>query len=163
VISNLLTNAAKFTDPGGLIDVVAARVENEVQIVVTANGRGISADVLPWVFDLFSQERQAIDRSEVGLGLGLAIVRSRVLAHGGSVQAHSDGKGRGARFTITLPLHLQPQPDVRTAAAASAASPDAMRILVVDDNADAAEMLAESLRTLGHSTEMALRSRSMPR
>jgi signal transduction histidine kinase len=159
VLANLLTNAAKYTDPGGRIS-VEGRVENaEAVIVVTDAGRGIAPDTLPRIFQLFSQERQEIDRSEGGLGLGLAIVRSLVQAHGGTVEAHSAGKGLGASFTVRLPLAgseagTEPASESQIAAA-EIPSATGLRILIVDDNPDAAEMLSESLRSLGHTVQMA--------
>ncbi len=158
VISNLLTNAAKYTDPGGTITVTGRCDADHAELVVADNGRGIAIETLPGVFELFSQERQEIDRSAGGLGLGLAIVRSLVLAHGGSVQAYSAGKGCGAEFTIRLPLDAQALQEVGSAAAMPAASepPPGLRVLVVDDNADAVELLSEFLREVGHSTRIAL-------
>ncbi|MEO5695992.1 MAG: response regulator [Burkholderiaceae bacterium] len=158
VVSNLLTNAAKYTDPGGTITVTGRCDADHAELVVADNGRGIAIETLPGVFELFSQERQEIDRSAGGLGLGLAIVRSLVLAHGGSVQAHSAGKGCGAEFTIRLPLVEQAQQEFASAAATAATSetPPGLRILVVDDNADAVELLSEFLRAVGHSTQTAL-------
>jgi signal transduction histidine kinase len=159
VLANLLTNAAKYTDPGGEVS-VDGRVEgSEAVIVVTDAGRGIAPDMLPRIFELFSQERQEIDRSEGGLGLGLAIVRSFVQAHGGTVEAHSEGKGRGSSFTIRLPLASR-EAGSEAAGDARLTSPATtpaagLRVLIVDDNPDAAEMLSESLRSLGHTIRMA--------
>ncbi len=152
VMANLLTNAAKYTDHAGQI-AVSGRAENgQAVLSVIDNGRGIAPEMLPRIFELFSQERQEIDRSEGGLGLGLAIVKSLTRAHGGSVDAHSDGKNRGARFSIRLPLA---GPGEATSAPPAVAAPAAaavpgLRILVVDDNPDAAHLLADSLRALGH-------------
>ncbi|HVY47435.1 MAG TPA: ATP-binding protein, partial [Minicystis sp.] len=103
VVSNLLTNAAKYTEPSGAIAVVAREHAELVVLAVRDNGMGISAEMLPRVFDLFSQEQQALDRSLGGLGLGLAIVRALVGMHGGSVAATSEGRGRGSEFTLRLP------------------------------------------------------------
>jgi CheY-like chemotaxis protein/anti-sigma regulatory factor (Ser/Thr protein kinase) len=159
VVANLLTNAGKYTDAGGRIAVTAAMREGSVEISVDDSGRGISAEMLPFVFDLFSQERQEIDRREGGLGLGLAIVKSLVQAHGGSVSAHSEGKGRGSRFVLKLPVGLHivetadPVPGVPTQPVRTRDS--GLRVLVVDDNADAAELLALALEALGYSTRVA--------
>jgi PAS domain S-box-containing protein len=160
VVSNLLTNAAKYTPAGGQVTIRAANDGDDVVIRVTDTGIGIAPDVLPRVFDLFVQERQAIDRSQGGLGLGLTIVRSLVERHQGSVSAHSDGPGRGSEFTVRLPKALSsPELDARRPAdspVASMLSPDRRRnILIVDDNEDAAEMLAETLRMTGHETRVA--------
>jgi signal transduction histidine kinase/CheY-like chemotaxis protein len=157
VAANLLTNAAKYTDPGGTIVVAAEEDGPDVVLRVSDSGRGIDPDMLPRIFDLFSQERQEIARSEGGLGLGLAIVRSLVDAHGGSVEARSDGKGRGAEFIVRLPRAAEGV----TAAALRDGSPvggpsprPGRRILVVDDNPDAAQLLADSLQALGHRTRV---------
>ena len=158
VLANLLTNSAKYTDCGGHIRVAAARDGSFLRVTVTDDGRGIDPDTLPRVFDLFLQERQELDRSQGGLGLGLAIVKSLVEAHGGRVQAQSDGKGRGATFTVYLPLSA---PGGDGAAVTGPRPRDAtggqrgLRILIIDDNIDAAEMLAESLQLDGHSTRVA--------
>jgi CheY-like chemotaxis protein/two-component sensor histidine kinase len=159
IVANLLTNAAKYTDAGGRL-LVAADLEGPAAVVrVADNGRGIAPEMLPRIFDLFSQERQEIDRSEGGLGLGLAIVRSLVHAHGGTVEAHSEGKGHGAEFVIRLPLSAHAADAPATPAeplAAADRESSGLRILVVDDNADAAELLADSLQVLGHTTRVAL-------
>ena len=155
VIANLLTNAAKYTPPGGRIRVAAALESAHVIIVVEDNGAGISAELLPNVFDLFVQARQTLARSQGGLGLGLTIVRSLVTMHGGSVAAESDGLAKGSRFTIRLPLS-----PVRPRAATLPSTPKRVesrreRVLVVDDNADAADMLCEALEALGYRTAVA--------
>ncbi len=161
VVANLLTNAAKYTDPGGLITVTGAGDGVSGVVTVADTGRGIAPEMLPRIFDLFSQERQEIDRSEGGLGLGLAIVRTLVQAHGGSVEAHSRGKGRGAEFSIRLPLApgTEGVPDTGDAVTSSPPEPappvPGLRVLVVDDNPDAAELLSEFLRAVGHTTRVA--------
>jgi len=106
VVSNLLTNAAKYTEPGGKIVIVAERIGDDVEIRLRDNGIGIASDVLPRVFDLFVQDRPGAvtDRARGGLGLGLTIVKSLVESHGGTVSAKSDGRGHGSEFTIRLPL-----------------------------------------------------------
>ena len=155
VMSNLLANAAKYTEHGGTITVVAEPVDGDVLVRVADTGIGITPDMLPRVFDLFVQERQTLERSRGGLGLGLAIVRSLVQLHGGTVSAHSDGAGRGAEFVVRLP---SANPAAAAAASASVnpslATPTAdvaldVRILVVDDNDDAAGMLVEALSSRG--------------
>ena len=102
VVANLLTNAAKYTEPGGTIAVTARAEGEEVVLVVRDTGIGIAPEMLPRIFDLFAQERQTLERSQGGLGLGLAIVRSLVSMHGGSVFARSEGQGHGAEFTVRL-------------------------------------------------------------
>lgn len=103
VIANLLTNAAKYTSPGGSITLLANEQLGQVVLSVRDTGVGIAPDILPQVFELFVQGRQAADRAKGGLGLGLSIGRSLVERHGGSVEAHSDGPERGSTFTIRLP------------------------------------------------------------
>ncbi len=158
VVANLLTNAAKYTEKNGRVAIRAwrERGSDDVLISVRDNGMGIAPEMLPRVFDMFVQERQALDRSQGGLGLGLTIVRSLVELHGGRVDARSDGLGHGSTFTVRLPSALSRQEPLplRSALASSrpveAPSADATRILVVDDNEDAAELLADSLRAMGH-------------
>ena len=159
VVANLLTNAAKYTDPGGRIHVTAEEQAGGLALRVVDNGHGIAADVLPQVFDLFVQERQDLGRARGGLGIGLAIVRSLVQAHGGTVEASSAGPGLGSSFTITLPGRLRLEGAGASAAAAPApvqrGAGQGARILIVDDNRDAAALLADSLRALGHTIEVA--------
>jgi CheY-like chemotaxis protein/anti-sigma regulatory factor (Ser/Thr protein kinase) len=156
VFGNLLTNAAKYTDPGGVIRVSAAREDGQVVVRVSDTGRGIAPEMLPHVFDLFAQERQDSQRAQGGLGIGLAIVRSLVEAHAGSVTATSAGKGAGSTFTVRLsaasPVHA-------AGASARAVTPivahGRSRVLVVDDNENGAELLADSLRALGYTVDVA--------
>jgi CheY-like chemotaxis protein/two-component sensor histidine kinase len=163
VFANLLTNAAKYTDPGGRVTVAATIRGGEAVVIVTDTGRGITPDMLPHVFDRFVQERQNLDRSRGGLGLGLAIVRSLVQLHGGRVEASSPGPGRGATFTVWLPR----APDVcdvcdasstgAPAAPSAIARPErrATSVLVVDDNVDAATLLADLLESHGYTARVA--------
>jgi PAS domain S-box-containing protein len=166
VFANLLANSAKYTDKGGRIAVEARRDGAHAVVVVRDNGMGIAPEMLPHVFELFSQERQAIDRASGGLGLGLAIVRSLVEQHGGAVSARSEGLGKGSEVEVRLPVLPAAPAAVRAASAASAASaarashpapPDraAMRVLVVDDNADALDLLGLGLQNLGHEVHTA--------
>jgi signal transduction histidine kinase/ActR/RegA family two-component response regulator len=164
VVSNLLTNAAKYTDEGGKIEIVLETTKpaggrpGEAVIRVRDNGRGIDPPALASLFDLFYQVAQNIDRAEGGLGIGLSLVRSLVEMHGGSVAANSDGHGRGSEFTVRLPLILdapkpfpvatEPLPSVRRG-----------RILVVDDNRDSAESMASILRIDGHEVSIAFDGR----
>jgi PAS domain S-box-containing protein len=154
VVSNLLTNAAKYTEAGGLIAITAHADKGEAVLRVRDNGTGIDPEMLPNIFDLFVQEPQAIDRSRGGLGLGLAIVRNLVALHGGSVRASSAGKGLGSEFEIRLPL-LSAFPETVSRAVdppARKASHRQARVLIVDDNVEYATLLAETLTELGYRT-----------
>jgi PAS domain S-box-containing protein len=161
VVSNLLTNAAKYTPPGGQISVRAADESHEVVLRVRDTGIGIAPDVLPHVFDLFVQERQSLDRSHGGLGLGLTIVRNLVERHGGTVSAHSTGRGHGSEFVVRLPKALsidagdEVQPRAIESRQRIPPASHALRILVVDDNVDGAEMLAAALSAKGYEARVA--------
>ena len=150
VVANLLNNAAKYTEPGGRIALQAHREGNELCIEVADSGVGIDADLLPRVFDLFTQASQAMDRSKGGLGIGLTVVKNLVEMHGGSVTAASDGPGRGSRFTVRLPI-LGVGSGLRLAEDPLTPTPD-YRILIVDDNVAAAKMLSRLLAKLGGHT-----------
>jgi CheY-like chemotaxis protein len=151
VVANLLTNSAKYTEPGGAITVDACQEADEVVLCVRDNGIGISSGLLPHVFDLFTQERQAADRGRGGLGIGLTIVRNLVELHGGTVEAASDGQGKGSVFTVRLPAAgEEPAAIELPAAVAPAVAVASRRILAVDDNEDALDLLAEVLRSAGH-------------
>jgi len=145
-VGNLLTNASKFSPDGARIHVAAAQLDGEVQIRVRDGGDGIDAQILPHVFDLFVQGDQSLDRAQGGLGVGLTITKRLVELHGGRIEVASAGAGCGSEFTITLPLGLlaERMPDAPASRAAS------RRILVVDDNADAAASLAVLLEMEGH-------------
>lgn len=156
VLANLLTNAAKYTPAGGRISVTAEGVETDVVISVEDTGVGISGELLPRVFELFVQARQTLDRAQGGLGLGLALVKNLVDMHGGSVSAHSSGLGQGSRFTIRLPRsEAAPSGERPASAPIAAARAREHRVLVVDDNEDGADMLADALRRLGYHTTVA--------
>ncbi len=148
-ISNLIHNAAKYTDRGGDIHLSIVDAGDEVGIRVRDNGAGISADILPSLFDLFVQSARTLDRSQGGLGIGLSVVRRLIDMHGGSVRAASEGIGAGATFTIRLPRVAAPQPQPGAGSAPSGQAP--RRILIVDDNVDAADSLAMLLELDGHS------------
>jgi len=152
VLSNLLNNAAKYTEPGGIISLRAMAGDGGVWIHVRDNGIGILASVLPHVFDLFIQSRRALDRAQGGLGVGLTVVRRLVELHGGRVAVSSAGGGQGSEFSVWLPV-------VAPLAAATenestevhGAAAGGRRIMVVDDNRDAADMLAAMLGLAGHA------------
>lgn len=159
VVSNLLTNAAKYTPAGGHITIRGEAVDDEVLLHVRDTGIGITPDVLPHIFDLFVQERQAIDRAQGGLGIGLTIVRNLIERHGGSVQAKSEGQGRGSEFTIRLPkaTWAEQTQDIPRGLEIERVGPKAgaPRVLIVDDNEDGAEMLAIILSQKGYDTRVA--------
>ena len=155
VFSNLLQNASKYTQIGGSITVRAERKGESVVVRVIDNGMGISADVLPHVFELFAQDERAMDRSQGGLGIGLTVVRRMVELHDGTVEVFSGGRGQGSEFVVTLP-RLEHRVDAAIAPAGGLSTPTAARILLIEDNVDAGEMLAELLRLSGHEVTIAL-------
>jgi len=153
-LSNLLTNAAKYTDPGGRIQLEVRASPEEVTFTVRDSGIGLPASVLPSIFGMFSQVDSAIDRSEGGLGIGLALVKGLVTLHGGTVEAASEGLGRGSSFTIRMPGDsIRRNSKVMVTADQPVRAPETLRgrILVVDDNRDAASSLAMVLRAAGHA------------
>ena len=143
VLSNLLGNASKYTPPGGRIQLELDGDGESATVVVADDGAGIDPQVMPYVFDLFTQDRQTIDRSAGGLGLGLPIARRIAELHGGRLAGHSAGPGCGSRFELTLP------------AVDVAGTDDRMTVLVVDDNVDAAQILREVVELAGHRVLMA--------
>jgi CheY-like chemotaxis protein/anti-sigma regulatory factor (Ser/Thr protein kinase) len=162
VLANLLNNAAKYTPEGGAISLAAEVAEGQVVMTVRDNGMGIDRDLLPRVFDLFSQGERKADRAQGGLGLGLALVRSLVQLHGGSVEASSPGRGSGSIFTVRLPLKAELAalaaapttrfglPRAREAGREGGSSPPAaLRVMLVDDNIDAAVSLSLLLEAAG--------------
>lgn len=153
IVTNLLTNAAKYTPNGGEIHVRLGLRGTEVALTVRDTGIGIDAELLPHVFDLFIQGERSSDRSQGGLGLGLALVRSLAHRHGGAVRATSKGLGMGSEFQVTLPF----VPTVKRARSVAPAhrSGDPVSILIVDDNVDAAQTLALYLEAVGHEVQVA--------
>lgn len=156
VLSNLLTNSAKYSNVRGHIVVSCQKRGDNVVTRIADDGVGIAPELLPSVFDLFVQGKRTLERSEGGLGLGLALVRSLVELHGGTVSAHSEGLGKGSVFTVQLPASTAPSlelgPDsVRPPARKGAAR----RLLLVDDNRDAADSMAQALRQEGHDVRVA--------
>jgi PAS domain S-box-containing protein len=157
VISNLLTNSAKYTRSGGHITLSAERQQNFAVIAVTDNGLGIPPEMMSTIFDMFTQVNRTLDRSQGGLGIGLALVKRLVEMHGGSISAESAGTDRGSTFTLRVPLAMSGAAVVAPRREASrAASGGGERILVVDDNADAAESLAMLLGLSGFETRTAV-------
>jgi PAS domain S-box-containing protein len=154
VVTNLLDNALKYTPPGGDVTVMTTVEDGCAVVRVRDTGEGIRLDLLAKIFDLFVQERQALDRSRGGLGLGLTLVKRLVELHGGSVSATSDGPGRGSEFTLRLPL-VEASRATATSETAPAAPVRRWRVLIVEDNADARESLQLLLELAGHEVETA--------
>jgi PAS domain S-box-containing protein len=157
VVNNLLTNAARYTDPGGRIEVAAERDGDDVVLRVRDNGAGIAPALLPHVFEMFVQGARGSDRSEGGLGLGLSLVQSLTALHGGTVTVHSEGLGRGSEFTIRLPASvplLRPAP-LAALATRRIAGGCGHRVLVVDDNRDAGTMISKLLAEAGYEVQIA--------
>ncbi|HEY8608305.1 MAG TPA: ATP-binding protein [Noviherbaspirillum sp.] len=149
VFSNILNNAAKYTPPRGHITLQVEVDDDRVEVRIRDDGTGISPEILPYVFDLFTQADRTLARSQGGLGIGLALVKNLVILHGGSVEARSDGPNRGSEFVVRLPRARDAGAGVADEKDDVRAS-DALRILVVDDNADAAQTLSLLLAVGGH-------------
>jgi PAS domain S-box-containing protein len=150
VFSNLLTNAAKYTPGGGHIELDAACNGEEARIRVRDDGIGITADMMPRLFEIFSQAAPALERSQGGLGIGLSLVRGLVELHGGHIEARSEGAGRGSEFVVTMPVLACAPPAPLHRNGTVAAAPRRARILVADDNRDGADSLTVALQGLGH-------------
>jgi two-component system CheB/CheR fusion protein len=151
-LSNLLGNAEKFTPPGGRVVVTATGDAGKAVVRVRDNGAGIAPDVLPHLFEPFAQAPQTIDRARGGLGLGLSMVKSLIDLHGGTVDITSPGPGQGTVLTIVLPLARAQPPAAKRAPAADACS---RRVLVIEDNEDAADTLKHVLSMIGHDVQVA--------
>ncbi|MFP5390051.1 MAG: ATP-binding protein [Gammaproteobacteria bacterium] len=154
ILVNLLNNAAKYTLPGGRIDVSARADGADVLIEVRDNGIGMSAELVTSAFELFAQAARASDRAQGGLGLGLALVRRLVELHGGQVRAFSEGEGYGSRFAVRLPLLASAAVPASPDPLAAAAGPIRLRVLIVDDNIDAATVLGAFLEAAGHDVDV---------
>lgn len=162
VVSNLVNNAAKYTPDGGRIDVRMRHDDGHVEVIVEDNGVGIPDNMLTQVFDMFAQVNRTLDRAQGGLGIGLALVRRLMELHGGSVQAYSDGPDQGSRFTLRMPA-LERAGAEDSGSAGDGGGPDAekgLRVLVIDDNRDAAETLSMLLEAHGHDTHLAYNGRA---
>jgi signal transduction histidine kinase/ActR/RegA family two-component response regulator len=156
ILSNLLNNAAKYTPEGGRIEVALEVEGGEAVVSVQDSGIGISEEMLPRVFDMFAQVDRTLERSQGGLGIGLALVRKLVELHGGSVRAHSDGEGQGSRFVVRLPLaSTAPAAAAPAHPKIKAADDDACTILIVDDNLDSATSMSKLMELLGYRTLVA--------
>ncbi len=154
VVVNLLTNAAKYTEEGGRVWLTASREGDEAVIRVRDTGVGIAPELLPRVFDLFTQAERSLDRAQGGLGIGLALVQRLVEMHRGKVNAFS-AMGQGSEFVVRLPILGTPIPLPPTVQAGAPTAGGALRILVVDDNVDSADSLAMLLQTVGHEVQTA--------
>jgi len=157
VFLNLLNNAAKFMAIGGNITFAAELNDAELVATVADTGIGISAEMLPVIFDMFAQADRSLERSQAGLGVGLTLVKHLVELHGGSIVAHSKGLGHGSQFIVRLPAFAQPEEDTAVRGEDGVGGPAGAkcRILLADDNADFADSLALLLRAMGHEVRVA--------
>ncbi|MDQ3027011.1 MAG: ATP-binding protein [Pseudomonadota bacterium] len=156
IFSNLLHNAAKYTPEGGSIRFSATDAGRAVEVRVADNGSGIAADVLPHVFDIFTQEGRSLDHAQGGLGIGLTVVRSLVELHGGTVNATSPGLGLGSEFSVVIPLMANPPLEIPAMSNEQLEAPGrSLRIVLIDDNVDANDSLNAVLRVMGHEVSTA--------
>jgi CheY-like chemotaxis protein len=153
IVANLLHNAAKFTAPCGIIKLTVSQQPGHIVISVTDNGIGIAKENQANVFDLFTQVGHTADRVQDGLGIGLSLVNTLVELHGGSIVVHSEGLGHGSTFDVTIPIDISEKISIPAAAEQDATA--SARIMVVDDNADSADTLAELLKISGHDVRVA--------
>lgn len=154
VVSNLLNNAAKYTSPGGRISLSVRREDHEVAIAVADNGVGIPQEMLPKIFELFTQVEKGIERSRGGLGIGLALANQLVGLHEGSIKAESAGHGLGSTFTVRLPL-LHNAAQVAEKETETPMAGSSLKVLIVDDNVSSAETTGRMLAMIGHETSLA--------
>jgi signal transduction histidine kinase len=155
VLTNLLNNAAKYTEEGGRVALTLAREGGEAVVRVRDTGVGIPAEMLGAVFDLFTQVDRSLDRSQGGLGIGLTLVKRLVSKHGGTVEAYSSGPGQGSEFVVRLPVLAEAPLTVPTQPTGRLAVAEGLRVLLVDDNVDGADSLATLVRLAGHDTRVA--------
>ena len=155
VVVNLLNNAAKYTDEGGQIWITVEQERGEVVVRVRDTGEGIAPEVMPRIFDLFTQAVRTLDRSQGGLGIGLSLVQKLVELHGGTVEAHSAGLGQGSEFIVRLPALSSAEESITARTETAKRPAQTSRVLVVDDNMDAADMLVMMLQMFGHEVQAA--------
>jgi CheY-like chemotaxis protein len=150
VLANLLTNAAKYTDAGGQIRIRGSQIDGEIVIAVADNGIGIPADFRDRIFTMFSQVKATQERSDGGLGIGLALSKGLVELHGGTIEANSNGAGTGSEFIVRLPMRSSAVTRSKDPGPLAGRSATPRRVLLADDNCDAADTLATLLRIEGH-------------
>jgi len=155
VFQNLLNNAAKYSDPGGYIQLNVERQGSDVVVTVKDTGIGIAADQLPRIFEMFTQGDRSLEMSQGGLGIGLTLVKRLVEMHGGRVEAGSEGPGKGSEFVVRLPIVVEASKPQESGGAAEHGVRSSHRILVVDDNRDGADSLAAMLKLMGNDTRTA--------
>jgi CheY-like chemotaxis protein len=155
VFSNLLNNAARYTEAGGHIRLIVERQGSDVLVSVKDNGIGIAAEMLPRIFEMFSQATPALERSQSGLGIGLSLVKGLVELHGGRVEAQSDGPGKGSEFVVRLPVVVAKQVQEVQPLGDDEPTVAKCRILIVDDLRDSADSLAMLLRMSSHEVHTA--------
>jgi PAS domain S-box-containing protein len=155
VLGNLVHNACKYTEPGGRIELVAARLGDELVLTVKDSGIGIPAEMLPRIFEMFTQVDQTLERAQGGLGIGLTLAKELVEMHGGTIEARSAGPGCGTEMTVRLPLAVEQQAGRERVSSSTGEISRAWRILVVDDNEDSADSLSTLLRMRGHDIHTA--------
>lgn len=160
IFGNLINNAVKYMDSGGRLTLISAREDDFGVIHVKDTGMGISAEMLPRIFDLFTQAPAALDRAQGGLGIGLTLVRTLIDLHGGQITAKSAGIGRGSTFSVRLPLAPASEAPAAPISSSGRGSPRRLRAVVVDDNRDAADSVASLLRILGHEADVAYDGRT---
>ena len=154
ILSNLLNNAAKYTPPGGRIALKAEHRGDEVEVSVTDNGIGIPGESLESIFEMFTQIGGQSSNAQGGLGIGLSLAKGLAALHGGTIQAHSEGLGCGSEFRVRVPTRLALDADSATPVS-TVSTPQGSKILVVDDNRDAAETLSALLELKGHEVRIA--------